>query len=399
MRRDPERVRAGRKITFLCAETGGGHRSAATSIIDALDAYHGDKDFDISVVDIFKDYAPRPLNRVDRIYAQAAKTPAAWGLSYRWTDSRRRAQFLHKAFWPYVRRSMYQLLRENESDLLVSVHFASNALLRALGPRRPAYMTVVTDLVTTHALWYDRRVDQCLVPTETARMRALECGLSPGQVHTTGLPVSASFTDVPGDWLALRQQFGWPVERPVVLLIGGGDGVGPVYALARAISDTGLPLTLAVVAGRNARLQKRLEARDWAVPTHIYGFVQNMPQMMAASDVLLSKAGPGTISEAFQMGLPVILYHCLPGQEEGNVQHVVEGGAGVWAPRPHLAVEALARLIHDSDARRRMSAASAALARPQAAHEVADRVAALALRGPALRITGGRVPGIETPGY
>ncbi len=391
MRRDSESPRPGRKITFLCADTGGGHRSAATSILEALERYHADKDFEVSVVDIFRDYAPRPLNRFDRIYAQVAKTPAAWGLSYRWTDSRRRAQLLHKAFWPYVRRSMYQLLRENESDLLVSVHFASNALLRALGPRRPAYMTVVTDLVTTHALWYDKRVDQCLVPTETARRRALECGLTPSQVHTTGLPVSSAFTDVPGDWLALRHQFGWPVERPVVLLAGGGDGVGPVYALARAISDSGLPLTLAVVAGRNARLQKRLEAQDWAVPTHIYGFARNMPQLMAASDVLLSKAGPGTISEAFQMGLPVILYHCLPGQEEGNVQHVIEGGAGVWAPRPHLAVEALAHLVRDPEARRRMAAASAALAHPEAARVVADRVAALALRGPALRGPGGLV--------
>jgi 1,2-diacylglycerol 3-beta-galactosyltransferase len=232
-------------------------------------------------------------------------------------------------------------------------------------------------------------VDQCLVPTETARLRALECGLSPAQVHTTGLPVSASFTEVPGDWLALRREFGWPVERPVVLLIGGGDGVGPVYPLARAIADARLPVTLAVVTGRNVRLQKRMEAHEWPIPTNIYGFVRNMPQMMAASDVLLSKAGPGTISEAFQMGLPVILYHCLPGQEEGNVQHVVDGGAGVWAPRPHLAVEALARLVGDPDARRRMASASAALARPEAARVVADRVATLALRGPALRSPGG----------
>jgi 1,2-diacylglycerol 3-beta-galactosyltransferase len=388
MRRDPPSTRLGRKITFLCAETGGGHRSAASSIIEALNTYHGDKNFEISLVDIFKDYAPRPLDRVDRFYAQVAKTPKAWGISYRWTDSRRRAQLLHQAAWPYVRRSMDRLLRENESDLLVSVHFASNALLRALGPRRPAYMTVVTDLVTTHALWYDRRVDQCLVPTEAARRRALECGLSPDQVHTTGLPVSSTFTDVPGDWLSLRQQLGWPVDRPVVLLVGGGDGVGPVYSLARTIAASGLPLTLAIVTGRNTRLQKRLEEQSWEVPTHIYGFARNMPQLMAASDILLSKAGPGTLSEAFQMGLPVILYHCLPGQEEGNVQHVLDGSAGIWAPHTQQVLDALSHLIDDPQARRFMAAASFALARPEASRDVADRVAALALRPSSFREPG-----------
>ena len=110
----------------------------------------------------------------------------------------------------------------------------------------------------------------------------------------------------------------------------------------------------------------------------MYGFTREMPQLMAASDVLLTKAGPGTLCEAYHVGLPVILYHCIPGQEEGNVRHVVNGGAGVWAPSPAQAVEALTRMIEDPAARCRMAAASLSLARPGAAREIADIVAQLA---------------------
>ena len=196
-----------------------------------------------------------------------------------------------------------------------------------------------------------------------------------GQVQVTGLPVSAAFTEPLGDRVALRRQLGWPEHLPVALLMGGGDGLGPVYSLAKSIARSGLPLALAVVAGRNERLQKRLEAQHWPVPTFIYGFSRNVPQMMAASDVLLTKAGPGTLCEAFHVGLPVILYHCIPGQEEGNVRHVVSGGAGVWAPHAGEAVGALARMIQDPPARQRMATASLSLARPGAAREIADIVA------------------------
>ena len=77
------------------------------------------------------------------------------------------------------------------------------------------------------------------------------------------------------------------------------------------------------------------------IPTKIYGFVREMPEFMRAADILVTKAGPGTISEAFIAGLPMILYSRMPGQEDGNVTYVVEKGAGVWAPEADLVVDTL----------------------------------------------------------
>jgi len=104
----------------------------------------------------------------------------------------------------------------------------------------------------------------------------------------------------------------------------------------------------------------------------VYGFVREMPDFMLAADVLVSKAGPGTICEAFIAGLPVVLYSRVPGQEEGNVDYVVESQAGVWAPEPELVADALRNwLVDHPEERERASQAALEHARPNASREIA----------------------------
>jgi 1,2-diacylglycerol 3-beta-galactosyltransferase len=131
-----------------------------------------------------------------------------------------------------------------------------------------------------------------------------------------------------------------------------------------------------VIAGRNQKLKSNLEAMDWHIPATIYGFVRQMPDFMRASDVLITKAGPGTISEAFIAGLPLILYSRLPGQEEGNVSYTVDEGAGVWAPTPELVVATLHNWLKNPVELEKTAANARRLARPQAAHQIAEILAA-----------------------
>jgi 1,2-diacylglycerol 3-beta-galactosyltransferase len=236
-------------------------------------------------------------------------------------------------------------------------------------------VTVVTDLVTTHALWYHRRTDLCLVPSEQARSRALACGLKPSQVQVTGLPVAERFCQPMGDRRQLRADLGWPLDTPVILLVGGGEGMGPLEKTAQEIAAqlawAGLAAALVIVAGRNKQLQEKLSTFRWPIPTHVYGFVKEMPDFMRAADILVTKAGPGTISEAFIAGLPLILYSRLPGQEEGNVRYVTAQGAGVWSPRPEASAETVCEWIAFPEKRQRAAAAARRLARPEAARMIA----------------------------
>jgi 1,2-diacylglycerol 3-beta-galactosyltransferase len=363
------------RVLFLFSDTGGGHRSAAEAIIEALELEFP-ASFDIQLIDVFKQYAPPPLNLAPAAYPGMVRVPQMWGFGYRVTDSHRRARALTGAAWPYVRRAARRFAREQHPDLLVSVHpVMVTPILKGYGSDRPPFFTVVTDLVTTHALWYDRRVDQYVVPTEEARQRALACGVSEARLRVVGLPVAQRFCQPVGDRAQLRAQLGWPADRPVVLLMGGGEGMGPLFDVATAIGMPGGAFALAAVCGRNRHLREQLEAQDWPVPVRIYGFEQRIPQMMQAADLLVTKAGPGTITEAINAGLPMVLYGRLPGQEDGNVSYVVGQGAGTWAPGASRTAASVHAWLGDPRALQQAAAACRRIARPTAAMEIARMIA------------------------
>ncbi|MGD8404138.1 MAG: glycosyltransferase [Anaerolineales bacterium] len=338
-------------ILFLFSDTGGGHRSAAEAIIEAIQLEYGDV-VTTEMVDFFKSHAPLPLNKMPDWYPDMVKAPNLWGLSFKISNGRRRARAITASMWPYVGRAVRKIVKEYPADLVVTVHpLATTVFLKALGRNRPPFIIVVTDMVTTHALWYDQRADLILVPTEDARQRALEYEMDPKQVRVVGQPVAERYCVPAGDKVALREKLGWEADETIVLLVGGGDGMGPLGETAHAIAASGLDVGLAIVAGRNQKLKKELEAHDWPVPVHIYGFTHEMPDFMRAADVLVTKAGPGTIAESLNADLPIILYARLPGQEDGNVTFVVDEKVGVWAPEPEQVVGTLREWVQKPEVR------------------------------------------------
>jgi 1,2-diacylglycerol 3-beta-galactosyltransferase len=362
-------------ILFLFSDTGGGHRSASEAIIEALGLEYGER-ISTQMVDVLKEIAPQPLDRLPDWYPYMTRVPRLWGLGYQLTNGRRRTALISDSTWPYVRRALRNIVVRFPADMVVSLHPLSNApLARALGKQRPKLVTVVTDMVSTHAMWYHPGMDLCIVATEEARRRALRCEVSPERVHVVGIPVADRFCQPPGDHALLRQQLGWPHEELVVLLMGGGEGMGPLEETAQAIAKAKLPVTLVVIAGRNSKLKDRLEAQAWPMPTFIYGFVREMPDFMRAADVLVTKAGPGTISEALNAGLPLVLYSRLPGQEDGNVSFVLKEGVGVWAPNPVEIVSTLQHWIENPVQRAQVAENCLRAARPLAARQVAHLLA------------------------
>jgi len=362
-------------ILFLFSDTGGGHRSAAEAIIEALQIEYNGR-VSTEMVDIFKNHAPLPLNRFPEWYPYMVRIPQIWGLGFRLSDGHPQARFIIDSSWPYVRSAIQKMIASHPCDLIVSVHPLANApFLRALGKDRPPFITVVTDLVSTHALWYERRADLCLVPTEAAYQRALKYQLRPEQVKVVGLPVADRFCQPPGNRHQLRETLNWPQEIPMILLVGGGEGMGPLEKTAHAISEARLPAGLAIVTGRNQKLKERLEAERWHPHTFIYGFARNMPELMAAADILVTKAGPGTISEALNASLPMILYSHLPGQEDGNITYVTEEGAGIYAPHPDLVVAGIRTWLQQPELLKKAAEACRRLARPQAARTIANILA------------------------
>ena len=282
-----------------------------------------------------------------------------------------------------VRAATSRLLHDHPADVIVSCHPILNyPILRLLSESGVAtpLITLVTDLIAAHAFWFVPGVTRCLVPTEGARQKALACGLPAERVLVTGLPVSPCFVVAAReDSFAVRRRLGLEPDLPVVLLMGGAEGMGPLHRLCRAVADSGVQAQLIVVTGRNERLRARLAAETWPLPVRVEGFVRNMHEWMRAADLLVTKAGPSTVSEALVMGLPMVLSGALPGQERPNVDYVVQAGAGVWAPAPGRVATMVRELLPPANPRlAQMAARARALAQPNAARRVAEIVWAAA---------------------
>ncbi|MBN1202148.1 MAG: galactosyldiacylglycerol synthase [Anaerolineae bacterium] len=376
-----------RRVAFLMSDTGGGHRAAADAIRVAMQRrYPGEYSF--ALIDVYRRYTPFPFTYMPEVYPRWVNhAEMTWSISYKFSTARYQHRLVMAAIHQLWGRGVRRMVAEHPCDVIVSVHsLFSRPVMRALNTEllhRPPFVTVITDLVSTHAFWYEPQVERCLTPTQAAYDRGLKFGMQPDQMRVTGLPVHPEFMDGLLEKSDARRKLGWDADLPAVLLIGGGDGMGPVYQIARAINDRKLNMQFAIIAGRNKSLQRRLEAVDWHQPTVIYPFVNNMPELMAAADVLVTKAGPATICEACIAGLPIVLSGAVPGQEDGNVTYVIENEAGVYAPGAVEVAGTLAGwLAEGPDGLAIRSQKALALGRPNAVWEIADEIHTQAQRGP-----------------
>lgn len=369
------------RVLLAFSDTGSGHRAAACALRDALGAL--DATVVVSLVDPYALSARWPFNRLSAAYPLVVNNASwLWRHGFRLTNSRALTATLQSLAWPALRRT-FRALQETESpDVIVTTHPLLTAPLRRTFPHTPL-MVVVTDLMTGHAAWYDRRAEAIVLPTEEARARAIAGGVAPQATEVLGVPVATS-SRVPREATErVLDRLQWSVTRPTILIVGGGDGVGPLESLALAVDRAQLGCDVAVVTGRNAPLAERLRARTWHGIVHVYGFVHNLDDMLCAASALLTKAGPGTISEACVSGCPMVLYGAIPGQETGNIRFVEEGGAGMLASGTSEVVDALrAWLVGDGAHERREAAAAAALrlGRPRTALDIAVRILGLAGR-------------------
>ena len=364
------------RIIFLFSDTGSGHRSAAEAIIEAIELEFP-KMYTCKMVDFFKEYSPLPLNFAGPAYPLMSRMEYLWEFTFKASDNPDFMRVLFSAFWPYIRRGVFKMLRENPGDIYVSVHPLINIpFLRAMRRKKvkAPFIIVVTDLVTTHTAWFAKEADLISIPTEQARKPAQYAGIDPDKLRVIGLPVAERFCKPPGDKKTLREKLGWPQNKTIVILVGGGEGMGPLGEVSKAINKEMLDVGLIVITGRNKKLKAELEALSWNIPTKIYGFVTDMPDFMRAADILLTKAGPGTISEALIANLPIILYHRIPGQEEGNVSYVIDEGAGVWAPDTDDIIDTIKDWLENPDKRLQAIKHAKRLAKPNASHEIARMI-------------------------
>ena len=325
-----------KRVVVISAKTGGGHRAAALAIIEQLNK---NKSLEVIHFDVMED-APRPIRDIPKMYSSLTKLRTTYSTVFKLTEGSRQSQFTIDAVAKRYGKIIRQHIEDLNPDVIISCHFGANTFLPTLHTlaHHIPFLTVVTDLETGHPMWFDKRADMVILPSVESYARARNFGMPAKKLKIIGLPISAKFAEQKISKQALRQDLGWPTDKPTLLVMAGGDGLGKINSLTKQLDKINSDVHLAIIAGRNKSLYENLKSRKFTKSVHIYEFVENIPQMMQASDVLLTKAGPGTIVEAIVSRLPIVIFDFLPGQEEGNLHYVVDNKAGLWASTNSLAI-------------------------------------------------------------
>jgi 1,2-diacylglycerol 3-beta-galactosyltransferase len=324
------------RAMFLISDTGGGHRSAANAITAALDEI--DRPTWEHRIDDVAAHCSFPLTQLGLGYSMALRyAPPVYGALYYATNGRRRYKALIRFCEPLYRERLRDLFLDYRPNAIISVHpLLNHAALRARADANMEHVpviTVITDLGKVHESWLVPDADAVVVPAREVYQRAISRGVSPSRLRLLGHPIHPKFDDVTGTKAQLRAALGLPQDAFIVMLMAGGEGGGKLLSTTLALARARLPIHMVVVCGRNDHMKQKLQEMSASLPTplDVLGFTDQIPEYFRAVDLLVTKAGPGSLAEANAAQLPVIVYDYVPGQERGNVDFVRHNDLGTVA--------------------------------------------------------------------
>lgn len=271
------------------------------------------------------------------------------------------------------------LIERERPDAVVCTHaFPCGAMAeykRLYAPSLPV-VGIVTDFAV-HGFWVHDNVDAYVVATPAMRDALIARGIDGERVSPIGIPVRPEFAPTAEPREAIRERLDLPRDRPLVLMMGGGLGIGPLERLMRALESVPAAPAAVVITGRNARVERRVlaAAQQVGYPVRALRFVENVYDYMHAADVFVTKPGGLSTAEALAAQVPMVLYKPLPGQEERNVRVLCDSGAAMRARTIADLPAALTAILANPQRRARMVAAAGRLGRPNAAGEAASLIA------------------------
>jgi processive 1,2-diacylglycerol beta-glucosyltransferase len=367
------------RILVLSASVGAGHMRAAQAV-------------ELALRQVRPDAVVRNLDVLEltnaafrRVYGKAyldlvTLAPHVLGYIYDLMDQpsrsgKNRGDRLRLAVEKLNLRAFIRLLEGEPWDLVINTHFLPAEIIASLrkGGLNVSQVTATTDF-DTHRLWVNQPCDHYFTATEEGARYLHHWGVPPGDTTVTGIPIHPVFS-TPKDRPACLAKHGLAGDRPVVLQLAGGFGVGPIEKIYRALLDVGEPLELVAICGRNEAAKAQLEGVDPPARhrTKVLGFTGAIDELMAVADLVVSKPGGLTTSEALARGAAMVVVNPIPGQESRNSDFLLESGAAVKANNVATLAYKLTGLLRDRGRLDRLKENARRLGRPRAAFDVVER--------------------------
>jgi 1,2-diacylglycerol 3-beta-galactosyltransferase len=329
-----------KKILMPMLEAGAGHKMPALAVKSAIESLYPGK-YQIDVID----YA-----------AASGATEADKGMKGFWNFCLGHAWFVNAlfalmeithplakivlpiGFGSYISKGR-DYLKEYSPDIVFSTHYYAQsvaAMARDALKLPIKVITFDTDPFDAFTFWCEKRVDTLIVASERARERAVAHGMRPERVRVMPFPVNPQFLKVQKSREEILRRYGLDPSRKTILTSMGGQGIGPIKGYISRMCRKDLELNVIAVCGRNDAMRLELESLKQESDTRLalvpLGFVDNMNELLAASDLLIAKAGASTTFEALFMRVPTIFTSYAVQSERPNVEYCVGNKAGWFAP-------------------------------------------------------------------
>jgi len=360
------------KILVIYATAGAGHMKAAEAVHEALKMTGYE---DVHYKDVL-DYTNRFYKHLySKTYTfLISKLPWLWGVFFAVLDTP-----LFFSVMQAVRRLLYNLnarrfekyLVQEDFDYIFSTHFLPVEVMGYLkrhGRIHATTVCVVTDY-DVHRIWLAQGVDHYMVASDWTKNKIMKLGVAEDRVRVTGIPTLSKFS-LQRDTHELKQKLGLKDGVFTVLVATGSFGIGPIEEIIAKLAD----FQIMVVCGHNKGLYQRL-SRNQKELVKIFPLVNNMDELMAISDVMITKPGGLSISEALVSGLPIIFFNAIPGQESNNIRVLKEHGIGISG----VAIDAMAGILkqfkEDNNSFHSACEQTKVLAKPNAAKDIIGIIA------------------------
>jgi processive 1,2-diacylglycerol beta-glucosyltransferase len=366
------------RFLFVTGSFGTGHTAVAETVAAELNRRLGEGS--AVIADPLLDAHPLFAKMVIHLYLfSLRRLPAGYRVVYYLTEGQK--QMNAGARWlceTIIAPGIDRHVAGGEPEMIVCTH--PFPMLAAIRRRREGkigakIIALITDFAV-HPLWIDPDVDMYMVATEKTKQILLGKGILPERVHVTGIPIRPVFA-LSRDKDELVKKYGLNPKIPVLLIMGGGLGLGPILKWIDRINAAKLLVQVVVVAGTNEVLYRTIQTSGpsrWKIPVTVFPYIREVDELMEIASILITKPGAVTISEALVKRLPVVCDSPIPGHEEDNLKMLDDYGVLITAKKGAEIHHVVADLLADPEMLDMMKAQQEKIARPDAVTEVADRL-------------------------
>jgi processive 1,2-diacylglycerol beta-glucosyltransferase len=365
-----------KNIILMYISEISGHHSAAVAIEKSIKILSHNSN--ILNLNGFRYTNPISERIVNRIYTAVIKnTPKIWDYMYDNPKVKKKLDKIKNSIHKMNSPKLKKLFDEFSPNAVVCTQAFPCGMVadykKTYNSNLPL-IAVLTDFIP-HSYWIYDTVDYYIVPSEEVADKLAKKGVPAHKIKPLGIPFNPDF-NVAVDQEKIKHKLNLDPKLKTVLIMGGGQGLGPIKTIVKSLERVKEPIQEMIVAGTNKKLYRSLKKkiRKYKKKIQLFGYVNNINELMAAADIVITKPGGITTSEALAKKLPILILKPLPGQEMNNCTYLVQQKAGIKIDKPQKIHHIIDDLIANPEKLNSLSHAASRISKPEASLDIARLV-------------------------